>query len=50
MSMNFLRADGTINRQAGNQSGWFGSIWLPSLRQIRDAVYFQINDAVNLRP
>lgn len=41
MSMNFLRADGTLDVQPGA-----ASVWLPSIRQISDALQFQVSDAV----
>lgn len=41
MSMSFLRPDGTANIQSSYATGW-----LPSLRQIRDALAFQVADAV----
>ena len=41
MSMSFLRPDGAANIQPGN-----ATVWLPSQRQIKDALAFQIADAV----
>ena len=41
MNMNFLREDGTVNLADGN-----ASVWLPAWHQMRDALQFQVGDAV----
>ena len=41
MSMDFLREDGTVNLADGN-----ASVWLPAWHQMRDALQFQVGDAV----